>query len=99
VRQCFAEIAGAQPGTGAAFAVWCDGQLVVDLWGGYADQERRRRWEADSLVQLYSVSKPFAAVCALRLVEAGRRRFPPSTVTEPRQQWLASTTPWPRAAC
>ena len=25
-----------------------------------------------SLVQPYSVSKPFAAVCALRLVEAGR---------------------------
>src|SRR5215472_10119464 len=72
VRQCFTEIAGAQPGTGAAFAVWCDGQLVVDLWGGCADQERRRRWEADSLVQPYSVSKPFAAVCALRLVEAGR---------------------------
>jgi len=72
VRQCFAEIADAQPGTGAAFAVWCDGRLVVDLWGGYADQERRRRWEAGSLVQPYSVSKPFAAVCALRLVEAGR---------------------------
>jgi CubicO group peptidase (beta-lactamase class C family) len=72
VRQCFAEIIAAQPGTGAAFAAWCDGRLVVDLWGGYADPGRRRRWDADSLVQPYSVSKPFAAVCALRLVEAGR---------------------------
>lgn len=72
VSECFAEILAAQPGTGAAFAAWCDGRLVADLWGGYADARRRRRWEADSLVQPYSVSKPFAAVCALRLVEAGR---------------------------
>ena len=72
VRQCFAGILSAQPGTGAAFAAWCDGRLVADLWGGYADSGRRRRWEAGSVVQPYSVSKPFAAVCALRLVQAGR---------------------------
>ena len=72
VRECFAGILAAQAGTGAAFAAWCDGRLVVDLWGGYADSGRRRRWEAGSVVQPYSVSKPFAAVCALRLVQAGR---------------------------
>jgi CubicO group peptidase (beta-lactamase class C family) len=72
VRQCFAEILDGQAGTGAAFAAWCDGRLVVDLWGGFADLGRRRRWEAGSLVQPYSVSKPFAAMCALRLVQAGR---------------------------
>jgi CubicO group peptidase (beta-lactamase class C family) len=72
VRDCLAEILGAQPGTGAAFAAWCDDRRVVDLWGGYADLGRRREWDSRSLVQPYSVSKPFAAVCALRLVEAGR---------------------------
>jgi len=72
VRECFAGVLAAQPGTGAAFAAWCDGRLVVDLWGGYADSGRRLRWDAGSVVQPYSVSKPFAAVCALRLVEAGR---------------------------
>ena len=72
VRDCFAEVVRAQPGTGAGFAAWCDGLLAVDLWGGYADTERRRPWAADSLVQPYSVSKPFAAVCALRLVQSGR---------------------------
>lgn len=72
MRECFAEIIGAQAGTGAAFAAWYDGNWVVDLWGGYADAERSRPWEAGSLVQPYSVSKPFAAVCALRLAEAGR---------------------------
>jgi CubicO group peptidase (beta-lactamase class C family) len=72
VRDCFAEVVGGQAGTGAAFAVWCDGQPVVDLWGGHADVGRLRPWDPGSLVQPYSVSKPFAAVCALRLAEAGR---------------------------
>jgi CubicO group peptidase (beta-lactamase class C family) len=72
VRQCFAEILGAQAGTGAAFAAWHDGRWVADLWGGYADLEWRRAWQAGSLVQPYSVSKPFVAACALRLADAGR---------------------------
>jgi CubicO group peptidase (beta-lactamase class C family) len=74
VRQCFAEIVGAQAGagTGAAFAAWHDGRWVADLWGGYADLAHNRAWEADSLVQPYSVSKPFVAACALRLADAGR---------------------------
>lgn len=72
VRDCFAEVAAGQPGTGAAFAAWCDDRLVVDLQGGYADPGRRRLWDASSLVQPFSVSKPFAAVCALRLAEDGR---------------------------
>jgi len=72
VRDCFAEVLAAQPGTGAAFAAWSGGRPVVDLWGGHADRRRRRPWVADSLVQPYSVSKPFVAACALRLVEDGR---------------------------
>ena len=70
VRERFTEVIDGQPGTGAAFAAWCDGWLVADLWGGAADLGGRP-WDAGSLVQPYSVSKPFVAVCALRLVEAG----------------------------
>jgi CubicO group peptidase (beta-lactamase class C family) len=72
VRDCFAEVLAGQPGTGAAFAAWWEGRLIADLWGGYADGARRRPWGSGSLVQPYSVSKPFAAVCALRLAEDGR---------------------------
>jgi CubicO group peptidase (beta-lactamase class C family) len=72
VRECFAEMVRGQAGTGAAFAAWCDGRPVADLWAGWADQDRTRPWEQGSLVQPYSVSKPFAAVCVLRLAEAGR---------------------------
>ena len=71
VRQVFESLLASQRGTGAAVAVWCDGKWVVDLWGGAADAAGRRSWQADSIVQPYSVTKPFAAVCALRLVDRG----------------------------
>jgi CubicO group peptidase (beta-lactamase class C family) len=72
VREVMADVLAGQPGTGAAFAVWHDGDWVVDLWGGYADTGRTRPWQQDTLVMPYSVTKPFVAVCVLRLVEQGR---------------------------
>jgi CubicO group peptidase (beta-lactamase class C family) len=57
---------------GAALAVHVDGHAVVDLWGGHADAARTRPWDRDTIVNLYSVGKAVTAVCALRLVEAGR---------------------------
>ncbi|HEU5203659.1 MAG TPA: serine hydrolase domain-containing protein [Candidatus Limnocylindrales bacterium] len=71
VGDTFQEIVGAQPGTGAALAVWHRGRWVVDVWGGYRDARRREPWERDSIVMPYSVTKPFAAVCALLLVDRG----------------------------
>jgi CubicO group peptidase (beta-lactamase class C family) len=71
VREVFGEVLVEQRGTGAAVAIWRDGDWVVDLWGGWADTRRSRRWQADSIVQPYSVSKPFVACCALMLVDRG----------------------------
>jgi CubicO group peptidase (beta-lactamase class C family) len=64
VREVFSRVVDAQPGTGAAVAGWVGGTWVVDLWGGGV-------WQRDSLVQPYSVSKPFVAVAALLLVDRG----------------------------
>jgi CubicO group peptidase (beta-lactamase class C family) len=71
VRDAFAEVIGSQPGTGAAVAAWHDGAWVVDLRGGYADSARTVPWRSDSVVMPYSVTKPFAAVCVLLLVDRG----------------------------
>jgi CubicO group peptidase (beta-lactamase class C family) len=46
---------------GAACAVFHRGEKVVDLWGGHRDRARRRPWEEDTLVVLYSTSKGMAA--------------------------------------
>ena len=71
VRQAF-EANFLTPGeVGAAVAVVVDGRLVVELWGGHADQARTRAWERDTLVNVYSTTKGMAALCAQRLVDAG----------------------------
>jgi CubicO group peptidase (beta-lactamase class C family) len=44
---------------------------VVDLWGGSCDAGRTRGWARDTLAMPYSVSKPFAAICALVLADRG----------------------------
>jgi CubicO group peptidase (beta-lactamase class C family) len=72
VRASFAGILGAGTEVGAALAVYADGHPVIDMWGGHMDAERTRPWEADTIVNLYSVGKAVTAVCALRLVDAGR---------------------------
>ena len=72
VREAFASAIAGQSGTGAALAAWVDGTWVVDLRGGRADAAGCRPWRPDSLVQPYSVSKPFAAICALLLVDRGQ---------------------------
>ncbi len=71
VRDAFAAVVDESPGTGSAVAVWRDGAWVVDLWGGHADAARQRAWQRDSIVMPYSVTKPFAAVCVLVLVDRG----------------------------
>jgi CubicO group peptidase (beta-lactamase class C family) len=56
---------------GAALAVSVDGDCVIDVWGGYADRQRRQRWKKDTLACFYSLGKPLAALCVLQLVDRG----------------------------
>jgi CubicO group peptidase (beta-lactamase class C family) len=70
VREALADVLAAQQGPGAAVAAWADGAWVVDLWGGKVDAAGRP-WQRDSMVQPYSVTKPFAAVSALVLADRG----------------------------
>ena len=72
LRTALADILASGTEVGAALAVHVEGRAVVDVWGGHADAARTRPWERDTIVNLYSVGKALSAVCALRLVEAGR---------------------------
>jgi CubicO group peptidase (beta-lactamase class C family) len=57
--------------TGACFAATLDGELVVDLWAGHADQTSQRPWTRDTIVNVYSTTKPMTALCALMLADRG----------------------------
>jgi CubicO group peptidase (beta-lactamase class C family) len=72
VQDRFRAVLSGQAGSGAALCVSCEGRVVVDIWGGAADAAGRLEWERDSIVQPYSVCKPLAAACTLKLVGAGR---------------------------
>jgi len=56
---------------GASCAVTVEGQLVVDLWGGYRDLARRRPWQRDTLVNVWSTTKMAAVLCVLMLHDRG----------------------------
>lgn len=56
---------------GASFCATVEGEVVVDLWGGWADAARTRPWQADTLVNVYSVTKTMTALCALILSDRG----------------------------
>lgn len=71
VRRAFEENLAQYGDIGAAVAVTIDGEPVIDLWGGYMDRERTRRWEQYSLVTVYSTTKGMTTICAHRLVEQG----------------------------
>src|SRR6516164_10377517 len=59
-ERCFDELGE----TGAGFVAWQGGRRVADLWDGDG-------FERDSLVHVFSVTKPMAAFCVLVLVDRG----------------------------
>jgi CubicO group peptidase (beta-lactamase class C family) len=56
---------------GASVAVWVDGQLVVNLWGGTADADGLRPWRHDTLVSVFSGSKALTSTCIHLLADRG----------------------------
>ncbi|MDP1631601.1 MAG: serine hydrolase domain-containing protein [Caulobacter sp.] len=60
---------------GASFCVTLEGETVVDLWGGFADDARTRPWERDTIVNVYSTTKTMTALTALLLADRGELDF------------------------
>ena len=57
---------------GAAVCVFLDGEMVVDLQGGWADEARTRPWQPDTLCNFYSVGKAVIGLLLLQLVDDGK---------------------------
>jgi CubicO group peptidase (beta-lactamase class C family) len=66
-----AEELGAGRELGAAIAIDVEGEMVVDIWGGYADGAKTLEWRHDTLVNLFSNTKTLLTVSALVLVDRG----------------------------
>ncbi len=60
---------------GGAVALMVDGKLVVDLWGGHANQTKTKLWQQDTLVNVWSATKGVMAVAIALLVERGKLSY------------------------
>jgi CubicO group peptidase (beta-lactamase class C family) len=56
---------------GAAIAVDIDGELVLDVWGGYADAAKTVAWGKDTIVNVWSCTKTVTSLAALMLADRG----------------------------
>jgi CubicO group peptidase (beta-lactamase class C family) len=75
VAEVLAEKLDAGLDVGASVAVYLDGQPVVDIWGGYADEARTALWERDTITNVFSTTKTMTAMCALVLADRGELDF------------------------
>jgi len=72
VRDAFAANFEAGREIGASLAATLDGEFVVDLWGGHADAAKTRRWERDTIINVFSTTKAMTALCVHMLVDRGQ---------------------------
>jgi CubicO group peptidase (beta-lactamase class C family) len=72
VKDAFAASFAAGDELGARFTVVEGGEVVLDLWGGFADRRRSVAWNADTLAPIFSTTKAVAALMIARLVDQGR---------------------------
>ena len=57
---------------GASIALDVDGELLVDIWGGWRDQDRAHPWERDTIVNVWSCTKTVTSLAMLMLASRGQ---------------------------
>ncbi|MDH0893110.1 MULTISPECIES: serine hydrolase [unclassified Pseudomonas] len=72
LKDAFVELFDDPQERGAALCVQIGGETVVDIWAGTTDRDGAETWHSDTILNLFSCTKPFAAVAALQLVEQGK---------------------------
>jgi CubicO group peptidase (beta-lactamase class C family) len=69
LRELFATKLESGEDLGASLALNIDGEMVVDLWGGWADEARTVPWAEDTIANVFSTTKTMTALAALVLVD------------------------------
>jgi CubicO group peptidase (beta-lactamase class C family) len=57
---------------GASFVLDIDGDVVVDLWGGFRDEARTVPWDERTITNVWSSTKTVTSLAALMLVDRGQ---------------------------
>lgn len=72
VRAAFAANFEAGAELGARFCLVEAGEVMIDLWAGFADRARTRAFDATTLTPVFSTTKAVAALMIARLADAGK---------------------------
>ena len=56
---------------GASLVVDIDGEIVIDLWGGFCDQARAVPWSEHTITNVWSSTKTVTSLAALMLADRG----------------------------
>ena len=56
---------------GASVAIENQGEIVVNLWGLYQDASKKKTWEEDTIVNVFSTTKGVTATCIAKLIDEG----------------------------
>jgi CubicO group peptidase (beta-lactamase class C family) len=75
VRQAFETNFAEGLELGARFSFAIEGEVIVDLIGGFADRDQTRPFGEDTLTPLFSTTKALASFMIARLVSAGRLSY------------------------
>jgi CubicO group peptidase (beta-lactamase class C family) len=57
---------------GASLVVDIDGEIVVDIWGGFCDQARLIPWSEHTITNVWSTTKTVTSLAALMLADRGK---------------------------
>ena len=75
VKETFEKLYQEDREIGSCFAVYKDGNPLVDLWGGFQDKDKTKPWQKDNLITVYSTTKGVAAFCIALAMEKGLLKY------------------------
>jgi len=75
IDRALQEMVSSERAAGASALVWRDGREVYFGTAGYADREAKKPFRRDTLVQIWSMTKPVTGVALMQLWEQGKFRL------------------------
>ena len=72
VRKALQENVDSGEEIGASVVLDLDGEIAIDLWGGFRDEARTIPWTADTITNVWSSTKTVTSLAALMLVDRGQ---------------------------
>jgi len=71
VKDLFQELHTSGKEKGSSYAVYKDGEAIIDIWSGFSDADETKPWERNNLATVWSTTKGVAAITCALAVERG----------------------------